>query len=113
MYISEFVIAEISRGDEEAAAKRVAAIEGIMEIEVSDEVKSPAKALIAKGSLPAKAELDAFHIAVAAVHGINYLLTWNCRHIANAVMRPRIEAVCRERGFEPPIICTPAELMEG
>lgn len=57
--------------------------------------------------------IDGFHIAVAAVHGMEYLLTWNCTHIANAVMRPRIEAVCRYHGYEPPVICTPQELMEA
>jgi hypothetical protein len=59
-----------------------------------------------------KAAADALHIAVATVHGMNCLLTWNCAHIANATMRPRIEAICRNNGFEPPVICTPLELME-
>ncbi len=59
------------------------------------------------------AEIDAFHVAVAAVNGMNYLLTWNCTHIANAVMRPKIESVCRRLGIEPPVICTPSELLEG
>ena len=63
--------------------------------------------------IPDIAEMDAYHIAVAAVNGMEYLLTWNCTHIANAVMRPRIEEICRQEGFEPPIICTPQELMEG
>lgn len=63
--------------------------------------------------MPPKAEIDALHIAVAAVNGIDYLLTWNCAHIANAVMRPRIEQACRENGFEPPVICTPPELLGG
>jgi hypothetical protein len=55
---------------------------------------------------------DSVHIAVAAVHGIDYLLTWNCRHIANATMRQRIELECAEAGYQAPIICTPEELME-
>lgn len=53
---------------------------------------------------------DALHIAVAAVHGLDFLLTWNCKHIANAMMRSAIERVCREAGYEPPVICTPEEL---
>jgi hypothetical protein len=57
--------------------------------------------------------VDALHIAVATVQGIEYLLTWNCTHIANAAMRPRIEAICRSLGYEPPTICTPQELMEA
>lgn len=112
LYISAFVVAEASRGNEEAAARRLAVIADIPELEVTEPVKLLAASLIEEGSMPAKAELDAFHVAVAAVNGINYLLTWNCTHIANAVMRPRIEAVCRNSGFEPPVICTPSELLE-
>lgn len=52
------------------------------------------------------------HIAIAAVQGIDYLLTWNCTHIANAAIRTEIETVCRVAGYEPPVLCTPEELME-
>jgi hypothetical protein len=62
--------------------------------------------------MPAKAYVDAVHVALAAIHGLDYLLTWNCAHIANAAMRGRIEAICRIVGFEPPVICTPVELMK-
>lgn len=62
--------------------------------------------------LPEKAAIDALHISIAAVNGVEYLLTWNCRHIANPSMRPRIERICRDKGFEPPVICTPQELLE-
>ena len=72
-----------------------------------------ARTLISHGSLPAKAEIDAFHVAVASTHGMEFLLTWNCKHIANAIMRQKIEQVCRDSSFEPPIICTPTELLEG
>jgi hypothetical protein len=64
-------------------------------------------------ALPPKAAEDALHIAVAVIHGIEYLLTWNCKHIANAEKEHAITAVCRRNNFEPPIICTPEELMEG
>ena len=113
LYVSEFVVVEASRGNEEAAARRLSVIDGIAELRVAEDARILAKALVEDGSLPLKAEIDAFHVAVAATNGINYLLTWNCTHIANAVMRPRIEAVCRRHGFEPPIICTPSELLEG
>lgn len=113
LYISEFVVVEASRGNEQAAGRRLAAIEGISELEVSEKARYLAEKLLQGGSLPPKAEMDAFHIAVATVNGINYLLTWNCTHIANAVMRPKIEEVCRRQGFEPSIICTPSELLEG
>jgi hypothetical protein len=70
-----------------------------------------AKELISKGALPAKAADDALHIAIAATNGVSFLLTWNCRHLANATMRPMIEAVCAAQGLRAPIICTPEELM--
>ena len=113
VFVSEFVIAESSLGHPEASARRIAAIEGIRELEVTEEVKELAKALILDGPIPKQAEIDAYHIAIATVNGMEYLLTWNCTHIANAVMRPKIEAVCRRYGYEPPAICTPQELMEG
>ena len=112
MYVSEFVIAESSQGNQAASARRMEAIEGIAELEVTEKVKTLAKALIAEGPIPENAEIDAYHIAVATVNGMDYLLTWNCTHIANAVMRSKVEAVCRKHGYEPPIICTPQELME-
>ena len=58
------------------------------------------------------ADCASFHIAMAAVHGMEYLLTWNCAHIANVAIRGRVERTCREAGFEPPVICTPEELLE-
>ncbi len=112
VFVSEFVIAESSQGHPEASNRRMAAIEGIPELDVTGEVKQLAKALIAEGPIPEQAEIDAYHIAVATVNGMDYLLTWNCSHIANAAMRPKVEAVCRSHGYEPPIICTPQELME-
>ena len=113
LFISEFVVAEASLGHPDAASRRLAAIEGILELEVTQSVVALGKALLIEGPIPPNAEIDAYHIAVAAVHGMEYLLTWNCTHIANAVMRSRVEAVCRRQGFEPPVICTPQELMEG
>lgn len=113
LFISEFVVAEAALGDPEAAGRRLEVIENIAELEATEEVRRLGKALISEGPIPPQAEIDAYHIAIAAVHGMEYLLTWNCAHIANAAMRPKIEWVCREHGFEPPIICTPQELMEG
>ena len=69
--------------------------------------------LVRRGALPKKATVDAFHIAIAAAYEVDYLLTWNCKHLANATMRGTIEATCRSSGFAPPIICTPEELPSG
>jgi hypothetical protein len=113
LYISEFVLTELGLGDSEAAQRRLEAVAGIAELEATEAVRNLGKALIQEGAIPSKAEIDAYHVAISAVNGMEYLLTWNCTHIANAVMRSKIETVCREQGFEPPTICTPQELMEG
>ena len=80
-------------------------------LDISDEVRTLADNLMAFGAVPPSEPRDALHIAVAAFHGVQYLVTWNFKHIANAALRSRIELVCREAGFEPPIICTPEELV--
>lgn len=113
LYISEFVTMEASMGDPDAARRRIAVIADLPSLRLTEEVRFLGKTLIEKGSLPAKAEIDAYHIAIASVHGMEYLLTWNCTHIANAIMRPKIEAVCRQLGYAPPVICTPQELTEN
>jgi hypothetical protein len=110
--VSRFVVDECSDGDPVAVQERLAYLEGIPLLEISDDVNSLASALLAGVPLPEKAAIDALHIAVAAVNGVEYLLTWNCKHIANPSMRPQIERICREMGFEPPVICTPQELLE-
>lgn len=112
LYISEFVTAEASAGNAEAAAQRLEAIDDIPEIELTETAAKLAEGLVQDGPLPEKAALDALHIAAAVSGGIDYLLTWNFKHLANATMRNQIERMCRSRGYEPPIICTPEELME-
>ena len=113
LFISEFVIAEASLGNPDAAKKRLDVIAKLQELSTNNEARGLAKTLISQGPIPINAEIDAYHIAVATVNGMEYLLTWNCTHIANAVIRPKIEEICRCQGVEPPIICTPLELMEG
>ncbi len=110
IFISQLVLEECSEGDPSAAAERRELVKDIDLQESTDEVDDLAAALIAGKAIPASEPRDAFHIAIAAVNGVDYLLTWNCKHIANARLRSRIEQVCRDVGFEPPIICTPDEL---
>jgi hypothetical protein len=112
IYISQFVLDEASKGDPEAAALRLATLEQIAVLDVTDDATVLAEELIAGGGLPQQARVDAFHVAVATVHGMDYLLSWNCKHIANATLRSRIEAICRTAGYEPPVICMPLELVE-
>ena len=112
VFISQVVLEECSEGDSSAAAERLEVVKDMDLLEASDDVDDLVDALISKKAVPASEPRDAFHIAIAAVNGVKYLLTWNCTHIANATLRPRIEKVCRDAGFEPPIICTPEELVE-
>ena len=111
LYISQFVLDEVSAGDTEAASERLIALQDLPLLDLTDEVGELSAALVTSLALPAKATTDAAHIAVAAVHGMHFLLTWNCTHIANAEMAVTIETACRERGFTCPVICTPEELM--
>jgi hypothetical protein len=111
LFVSEAVLAEARRGDPAAAKRRLEAVEGIEILNATQEAEALASALTRTAAMPPKAAIDAAHVALATVHGIDYLLTWNCTHIANAVTRPLIEAVCRGNGFQPPVICTPEELV--
>lgn len=111
--VSQLVIDEAAAGDAEAARERVAVLQPMLVLETTSEALELAKELIQAGALPAKAADDALHIAIAATMGVPFLLTWNCRHLANAIMRPMIEGVCKAKGFQAPIICTPEELLEA
>ena len=113
LYISPFVTAEAAAGDPEAARLRLDALAGIPEIALTDMAATLAEALIERGPLPTTAALDALHVAVAVSSGMEYLLTWNFKHLANTTMRNYMERLCRSRSYEPPIICTPEELLEG
>lgn len=112
VFISQMVWQEISEGDENAAQRRLEMLDEIPEIEINLEAVELAQALVNNRLIPQKASADALHIAIATVHGMDYLLTWNLKHIANAVLRNDIASFCRQHGYEPPIICTPEELME-
>jgi hypothetical protein len=111
LYVSQLVFEEAGAGDNDAARRRIEALRLITRLDINDQTTILGKRLVDGIPLPAKARVDALHIAVAAVNGMDYLLTWNCAHIANAALRPRIEKICREMGCEPPIICTPLELL--
>jgi predicted nucleic acid-binding protein len=112
LFASDAVIEEAARGDEQAATLRLSLIEGVSILDPLPTAQELAKGFLSSLALPRKAAIDAVHIALAAVHGVDFLLTWNCTHIANAALRPRIEALCWEAGHRPPIICTPLELLE-
>jgi hypothetical protein len=112
LFVSRPIISEAARGDAEAAARRLEALSGTPVLTVNRAAAAFATTLLRERILPPKARIDALHVAIAAVQGMDYLLTWNCRHIANASIRGKIEGACREAGMQPPIICTPEELLE-
>lgn len=111
LFISQIIIKECQAGDPVAAGERLEALRDLPLLEQTGEATSLAQVLFERVPLPERAAVDALHIAIAAVHGMDYLLTWNCTHIANAALRGTIEAVCRKADFEPPTICTPEELL--
>ncbi len=108
---SQYVIDEAAAGDPICAAERLRALDGIPSLPFESQVFVIANAIISRAILPPQASLDAFHIAMTAHHKIQYLLTWNCKHIANAVILPRIHEVLAELGYPIPIICTPGEMV--
>ncbi len=110
--VSQLVLQEAGAGDPQAAQERVDLLRTMTCVETTAEALALAKELLLAGALPVQAAEDALHIAIAAAQRIPYLLTWNCRHMANATMRGLIELVCVNYGFTAPIICTPEELME-
>jgi PIN domain len=113
IYISQLVAQEIKSGDVEAVAKRQQALTDCSYLDITPEAVNLAEKLIEQNAIPRQAAEDALHIAVATVSGMDYLLTWNFKHIANAAIRGDVELVCRLNGYEPPVICSPMELMEA
>ena len=108
---SQLVVDESSSGNAEAAGRRLAALAKTPHLPMPDPVTELASILLAEGALPEKAIDDAVHVAVCAYHCVDYLLTWNCRHIDNAEMKPLMRSVCAAHGHKCPEICTPLELM--
>ena len=107
---SQLVLDEAGAGDEGAASERLQLLVGIPLLASSDpQVDSLADALLSANLLPAKARSDAEHMAIATVHRVDYLLTWNCKHIANAATLPAVYRLLGERGYTPPLIVTPEE----
>ena len=111
LFISGLVLVESRRGDVSAAKARDEVLAGCKVLEYSASAQDLAREILATRLLPAKAAVDAAHSAVAAVHGMDFLLTWNCRHIANAAIVDKVRATCVAAGYAAPVICTPLELM--
>ena len=110
IYISTLVVEEAKAGDSEAARKRLTAISGMPILEINNAAEELAKRLVNEELIPETSTEDALHIALATVHGMDFLLTWNFRHINNAEMKTKIRAAIEALGYECPIICSPEEL---
>jgi predicted nucleic acid-binding protein len=111
LFISPFVVEEVRQGNATQSANRLAMLKNLPSLEQNDEVVELAKAFVQTQLVPSKVANDAYHIATATVHQLNYLLTWNCKHIANAKIQSRLRQVSQQRGYELPILCTPYELL--
>ena len=112
LVVSEVVLREAAGGDPQAAERRSTLLAGIDVLEVGQAALDLAEEFVRRGVVPAGEAEDALHIAVAVTHGVDYLLTWNCAHIANATMRRAIDDICIEQGYEPTVLWTPEELSE-
>lgn len=111
-FISPYVVVEASAGDPLAAAERIEALRVLPVLPIAPEILELAEFLLLGGGLPAKARLDALHIACATYHEIDVLLTWNCTHIANPAKLPVMRGLCAARGYKLPELVTPFELLE-
>jgi predicted nucleic acid-binding protein len=111
LYISQTVLDESAQGDTEIASRRLEILSDFSLLAVNEAVQYLAMQFLTKSNLPPKAADDALHIAVATVYGLDYLLTWNCKHIANAQIQKKLAQISFRAGYELPTICTPYELM--
>ncbi len=109
---SQYVLDEAADGDSILAQERLESLEDIPLLQLGPDIDAIAREIISRAILPPKAQIDALHIATAAHHRIDYLLTWNCTHIANARILPRIHGVLSDRNSFVPIICTPEEMLD-
>ncbi|MFB3891939.1 MAG: type II toxin-antitoxin system VapC family toxin [Phycisphaerae bacterium] len=111
LYISQFVLDEAGDGDPDAAQRRLAALECLPLLDVTPATMAIAEEIVRRRLLPSRAATDAYHLSVAAAGRMDFLLTWNCNHLANAELYRPIAALLRDRGIEPPQVCVPSELM--
>ncbi|MGG6237616.1 type II toxin-antitoxin system VapC family toxin [Nodosilinea sp. AN01ver1] len=111
LYSSQAVVKETSKGDIQVASQRLEIIRSFTLLDLNQSVISLAGQFLGRSNLPAKADIDAIHIAAATIHSMDYLLTWNCKHIANAQIQRKLAEVSLDFGYELPILCTPYELL--
>ena len=113
VFISPIVLEEISRGDEQAAKLRLERVSSLPLLEVLPEVLDLAESYFSAIEIPEKARADSYHLALAAWHGIDFMVSWNCTHIVSGRVKKIIEEINYTSGIRTPIVCTPEELMEA
>lgn len=111
LYVSQVVLDEAGQGDAEIATKRLEILNRLPLVELNQSVRSLSAQFLTRSNLPPKAADDAVHIAAATVHRLDYLLTWNCKHIANAQIQRKLAEISLDFGYQLPVICTPYELL--
>jgi len=112
VFVSDLVLLEASRGDRVAASKRLAELAGISVLQTNEEARELARKFVNRWLFPKKAVEDAFHVAIATVQGMDFLLSWNCWHIANAEFAEQLRSICEQLGYKMPILCTPEQFMD-
>lgn len=112
LYTSQLTIDEAARGDADAAKERLTILRTMPVLTMNEDAQRLGEQLIERLAMPAKAIDDAYHVAISAVHGMDYLLTWNCKHIANLQLRERIQQTCMDAGYQPALIGTPQEMLD-
>ena len=110
LFTSQIVLAEISSGETEMAKQRLETLAGIPVLRVNEQAENLTLQILGSGLLPADADRDAGHIALATVYEMDILLSWNCRHIANAAIQARLRKLAAKSGLTLPVLCTPDEL---
>ena len=113
LFTSNTTVEEAGKGDPVAITRRLDVLAGISKLSTTMVAIALSKELLRQGAIPSVAENDVAHVAVSAVHGIDYLLTWNCHHLDNAEIKPFVREICALHGWKSPEICTPRELMRG
>lgn len=113
LYSSQAVVQETSQGDAAIASQRLEIVRNLALLDLNQSVLDLAEQFLGRSNLPPKADVDAIHIAAATVHGMDYLITWNCKHIANAQIQRKLAEISLDFGHELPILCTPYELLAG
>jgi hypothetical protein len=113
LYSSQAVVKETSQGDAAISSQRLEIVRNLSLLDLNQSVLDLAEQFLGRSNLPAKADVDAVHIAAATVHGMDYLLTWNCKHIANAQIQSKLAEISLDFGYALPILCTPYELLGG